>query len=145
MGLPSSSPWLTCRVRPPTGSVRERKREFGGEKAVDGNPNTYWATDTGRRATLEVDLEGPVDLNALIIEEAPGVGSPVQEYRVEGQIDSEWKLLSEGTTIGERKMDRFPQVTAWKVRLIILKTDTFPAIRKFGLYHDKAAAAASLK
>jgi len=51
--------------------------------------------------------------------------------------DSDWKLLSQGTTIGERKVDRFPKTTVWKVRLTILKADPYPAIRKFGLYLAK--------
>ena len=60
----------------------------------------------------------------------------MQEYRIEGQVDSDWKLLSQGTTIGERKVDRFPKVTVWKVRLIILKAKAYPAISEFGLYLD---------
>jgi hypothetical protein len=123
-----------------TGNIRHRSREFGGEKAVDADPNTYWATDDANpHATLEVDLEGPVDLNALVIEEAPQAGSHVQEYKVEAQVDSDWTLLAHGTTIGEHKVDRFPRVCAWKVRLTVLKSDAFPAIRKFGLYLAPAA------
>jgi hypothetical protein len=119
-------------------NVRDRARQFGGEKAVEGNDKTYWATSDGAsRASLEVDMEGPVDINALEIGEASGLEQRVQEYKVEGQVDSDWKLLSQGTTIGERKVDRFPKVTVWKVRLTILKAQTYAAIRKFGLYLDK--------
>jgi alpha-L-fucosidase len=123
-----------------TGSVRGNTREFGGEKAVDGDDNTYWATSDGaRRATLEVDMEGPVEINTVAMEEAMGLTQQVQGYKVEGQVDSDWKLLSQGTTIGDRKVDRFPKVTVWKVRLTILKSQAYPAIRKFGLYLDAAS------
>jgi hypothetical protein len=123
------------------GNVRNRSREFAGENAVDGDPSTFWATDDGaRRATLELDSEGPLDINTVVLEEAAGLTGRVQEYKVEGQVDSDWKLLLKGTTIGEHKVDRFPRVTVWKVRLTILKAEPFPAIRKFGLYPDAAAA-----
>jgi hypothetical protein len=58
----------------------------------------------------------------------------VQEYKVEGQVDSDWKLLARGTSIGPRIIARFPMETVWKVRLTIVKAQSFPAIRRFGLY-----------
>jgi alpha-L-fucosidase len=118
-----------------TSNVRGSTRQFGGERAVDGDDKTYWATsDDARRMTLEIDTEGPLDINALVLGEAIGLEGRVQEYKVEGQVDSDWKLLSQGSTIGERKVDRFPKVTVWKVRLTVLKSNDYPAIRKLGLY-----------
>ena len=123
--------------RPLTASnTRQNKRDFAGENALDADESTYWATDdNAQRMTLELDLEGPVDINALQIREAKGLENRIQSYKVEAQVDSDWTLLSEGTTVGGSKIDRFPKVTAWKVRLIINKSTAFPAIRKFGLYH----------
>jgi hypothetical protein len=116
-------------------SVRGRKQEHGAEKALDGNPATYWApNDKDTNRTFEVDTEGPLDISAAEICEAAGFEGRVQEYKIEGQVDSDWKLLSQGTTIGKRKVDRFPKVTVWKVRLTILKTKENPAIGEFGLY-----------
>ena len=110
-------------------------REFGGEKAVDGDERTYWATNDGAaRATLEVDMEGPVQMNAASIGEAIGHESGVQEYKIEGQVDSDWKLLAQGTSIGQQKIERFESVTVWKVRLTILKAQPYAAIREFGLF-----------
>ena len=115
--------------------IRGTTREFGAEKALDGNPNTYWATDNGTTpATFEVDMEGPVVVGAAEICEAAGFEGRVLEYKIEGQVDSDWKLLSQGTTVGKRKLDRFPKETVWKVRLTIVKMKDYPAIKKFGLY-----------
>jgi hypothetical protein len=119
-----------------TNQVRNNQRQFSGEKAVDADPATYWATnDSSKRATLEIDLEGPVVINALDIAEAAGMEQRVLEYKVEGQVESDWKLLSQGTTIGNRKVDQFPATTVWKVRLTILKAQNYPAIQKMGLYY----------
>ena len=120
-----------------TSGVRDNKREFGAEKAIDGDDNTYWAAnDNARRMTLEIDMEGPVEISALEIGEAMNLGERVQEYRVDAQVDSDWKPLSRGTAIGARRIDKFEKVTAWKVRLTILKCESYPAIRKFALYCD---------
>lgn len=113
-------------------------QEFARRNAVDGDPEASWTANDDRRATLEADMEGPVDINAVLLEEAPDALGQVQAYRVEGQVDSDYKLLSEGTIIGAHKVDRFPKVTAWKVRLTILKSSSAPAIRKFGVYLDKS-------
>jgi hypothetical protein len=129
-----------------TGNMRGGKREFSGEMAVDGNDKTYWATDDGAsRATIELDMDGPTEINALALEEASGLTGHVQEYKVEAQVNSDWKLLSQGTTIGERKVDRFPKVTVWKLRLTILKAQPYPAIRRFGLYLDMVSPRASFE
>ena len=110
-------------------------QKHGAEKALDGNPKTYWTTKDGATpATFEVDMEGPVVVGAAEICEAAGFEGHVLEYKIEGQIDSDWKLLSQGTTVGARKLDRFPKETVWKVRLTITKMNNFAAIQKFGLY-----------
>lgn len=116
-------------------NVRGTTRMYGAEKALDGNPGTYWAVDDSvKTATFEVDMEGPVEINAVEICEANGFEGRVLAYRVEGQVDSDWKLLSQGATVGGRRRDRFPGETVWKVRLTIVKLRSYPAIRKFGLY-----------
>jgi hypothetical protein len=130
--------------RPINASARDKDRQFGGEKAVDGNDKTYWATnDNPRSAALEVDMEGPVEINALALGEADGLENQVQQYEVEGQVDSEWRLLSSGTSIGARKVDRFPAVTVWKVRLNVVRSQPYPAIRAFQLYRTEFATEAA--
>lgn len=117
--------------------MRNNLRQFAGEKAVDADPATYWATNDGSLpATLEIDMEGPVVINALLLSEVAGK-EQVLEYKVEGQVDSDWTLLSQGTTIGSRKVDQFPAATVWKVRLTILKAKNYAAIQQVGLYYKK--------
>lgn len=116
-----------------TNDMRDNTRGFGGEKALDANPRTWWATNYGvTKATLEIDMEGPVDINALKISEAQG--QHIEAYKIEAQVGSDWKLLTEGTTMGENLVAKFPKVTAWKVRLTVLKTKDYAAISNFGLY-----------
>ncbi len=125
-------------------NVRNHDRQFGGEKAVDGAGHAYWSVDDDALpASLELDMEGPVDINALELREPAALQGHVLAYKVEGQVNSDWKLLSQGTTIGDRKIDRFPQTTVWKVRLTILKSQSYPAVSKFGLYLGKTLISAA--
>jgi hypothetical protein len=116
-------------------NMKDNARQYAGEKAVDRDEKTYWATNgNGRPAVIVVDTEGPLEIDAAVLEEAPDFRGNVREYTIEGQVDSDWKLLAKGTAVGERKVDRFPRTTVWKVRLTIVKAEPFAAIRKFGLY-----------
>jgi hypothetical protein len=118
-----------------TSSVRNDDRKFAGWNALDGDDKTYWATGDGvTTGWLELDTEGALEINAIELGEATDLGERVLEYRIEGEVDSDWKVLAQGTTIGARKIERFPKVTVWKVRLTIVKSRDYPAIRKLGLY-----------
>ena len=118
-------------------NVRDDKDEFAGDMAIDGDEKTYWATGDGTtNATLEVDMDGPTEINKVVIEEADGMTNRVQAYKIEGQVNSDWKLLAQDTTIGLHKVDKFSPATVWKVRFIILSATEAPAIKTFSLYLD---------
>ena len=124
-------PVNTSSVRP---SDTTDPRKFNGEKALDGNPNTYWMPGESRSpANLEIDTEGPLIINALTISEPDGIYN-VHAYKIEGQVDSDYTLLAEGTTIGARKTHTFPKKTVWKVRLTIQQSKTPPAISEFSIF-----------
>jgi alpha-L-fucosidase len=57
----------------------------------------------------------------------------VHRYRIEGFSGGSWKTLYSGTTIGHKKIDRFPRITASRVRLNILMAAAAPHIREFQL------------
>lgn len=116
--------------------MREGQGAFGGERAVDNDPGTYWSTsDNITTGSLEIDLEEPTIINLVELTEAKGL-QHVQSFRVEAMVDSDWKLLTEGTSIGERRLAYFSPLLAWKVRLRILKASASPAISKFALYRS---------
>lgn len=113
--------------------VKGNNREFGGEKALDGDPKTYWCTnDSITKATFEIDMEGPVTINTVQLSEA--LGQHIEAYKIEAQLNSEWKLLTQGNTIKKNMVVQFPATTAWKVKLTILKAKADVTINNFALY-----------
>ncbi|RPE07982.1 hypothetical protein EGT74_12965 [Chitinophaga lutea] len=105
----------------------------GGEKAVDGKTATAW-TVKDQQSFLELDLENPVDISAITLSEPAGAEGRILGYKVEAQTDSDWLLLSEGRHIGSKKVDTFPAVTAWKVRISVIQAKEQSAISEVGLY-----------
>jgi alpha-L-fucosidase len=122
-------------------NVRGNDKRFGASKAVDGDAKTYWATDDGvTNASLEVDLGGEKTFNVIRTEEEISLGQRVEKYKVEALVGNDWKEICSGTTIGYRKLDRFPAVTASKVRLTILESRACPTISGFGVHYDSVSA-----
>jgi alpha-L-fucosidase len=75
------------------------------------------------------------------------LGQRVAEYKVEAwdEATKGWRPVSQGTTIGYRKLDRFPKVRASKVRLTIVKTLACPTIKSFGVHLDTVSAPESFE
>lgn len=117
-------------------NVREKSPKYSGENAVDGSPDTWWATDDGvTTGRLEIDLEGAVDIDTVTLAEPAALAGHITSYKVEGMSDSGYKLLAKGDTIGAAgQTAHFPKLTVWKVRLTILSAKAAPGIATFSLY-----------
>ncbi|MFB3785196.1 MAG: alpha-L-fucosidase [bacterium] len=118
-------------------NFRWNDKRFGPEKALDGDPATYWATDDGvTSASLEVDLGQPTTFDRALIQEPIALGQRVFAYSIEALAGEAWKTMVEGTTIGYKKLDRFKPVTASKVRLSIWQSRACPVMAAFGVYRS---------
>ena len=71
--------------------------------------NQFAGVNQGRRATVSV-----ADLRENIAS-----GQSVARYALEGRVAGTWRVLSRGTTIGYRRLDRFEPVSVSGVRLTV--------------------------
>jgi alpha-L-fucosidase len=69
-----------------------------------------------------------------MVQEHIAEGQRVERYRIEAWDGKDWQVIARGTTIGYKKLDRFNDVTAVKVRLVIESALATPLIRAFRLY-----------
>ena len=69
-----------------------------------------------------------------MVKEYIPLGQRVEEYSIEAWDGQTWNIIVSGTTVGHKKLDRFPDVTASKIRLTIRRSQATPLIRAFGLY-----------
>jgi len=86
-------------------------------------------------------LGGEKEFNVIRTEEMISLGQRVAQYRIEvwSEADKTWEQVQSGFTIGYRKLDRIPKVTASKVRLTILAARACPTIKSFGVHLDSVS------
>jgi alpha-L-fucosidase len=107
--------------------------------AVDGNPDTYWTTPDGTTTgTIEINLGQAVTFDRAMLQEEIRQGQRVEQFKLEGFVDGAWKPIANATTIGYKRLLRFPEVTTDRVRLIIEQSRDCPTIRELGLFKASA-------
>ena len=129
LSLPSAS--LACRKKVRASNVYQNISQHGPDKAVDDDPDTRWATDSGvKQAWLEVDMGKPVTFNRVKISEEY---ERVREFELQYKNNGQWKTFTHGTKIGQNYIKDFEPVTAGEVRLNILDATDGPTIWEFQL------------
>ncbi len=116
-------------------NTRGRDRRFSGQNLTDGDRTTYWAADDAvREAELVVDLGAATAFNRVRLQEHIALGQRVEGYVLEARIEGTWTEMAQGTTIGPRRILRFPTVTADQVRLRITRCPVCPTLSTFEIY-----------
>lgn len=106
------------------------------ETLFDGKLNTYFTTlrkDT--TTTIEFKLEKDIKFNVLALQENIAVGQRIEKFSAEYFDGINWKPFASGTTIGYKRLLKFDEVNASKVRLKILASRLNPTLAEFGLYY----------
>jgi alpha-L-fucosidase len=103
--------------------------------AVDNNDSTYWTTDEGvSAATLECVLPSAQTFDRALLQEDIRVGQRIERFHIDVWHDAQWKPVVQGTTIGHKRLLRFPAVSAKRLRLVIDESRTSPTLSSFGLF-----------
>jgi alpha-L-fucosidase len=103
--------------------------------AVDGDAATYWTPAEGAiQASLEIDLGQPTAFDRAMLQEMIATGQRIEQFKLEAWDGQAWKTFAQATTIGHKRLLQFPEVTASKVRLVILDSRDTPTLREFGLF-----------
>jgi alpha-L-fucosidase len=127
-----------------TTNVRGKSAKYKAALAIDGNKETYWATDDGvTSATLTIDFGKPTSFNRFLVQEFIRLGQRVQKFSIEAEASEGWKEIASGTTIGYKRILRFPDVTTSKLRLNILAAKGSPMISEVGVYNAPTNFSAS--
>lgn len=104
---------------------------------LDGNYNTYWTTKgSDTSAVIEFNLKHTNTFNVLMLQENISVGQRIEKFLLEYWNGTQWEKATEGTTVGYKRLLRFPTVTTNKVRLKILSSRLNPTLAEIGLYQQ---------
>jgi len=122
-----------------TATQTKKGASFGAAGIADADKDSYWTTDDGvTAATVEFDLGSAKTFNVAMLQEQIKLGQRIEEFFVDAWAGSEWREIARSTTIGNKSLLRFPEVTAAKVRVRITRSRVCPTLSHFGLFRAPA-------
>lgn len=92
-----------------------RRQVFADNRVQKGQK--MWDAASGDQRVYK--LKSSSKINVVLLQEDIARGQRVESFRVEGRVDGQWQLLGEGTTVGYKRMLRFPEVEAEALRITI--------------------------
>jgi alpha-L-fucosidase len=127
---------LAAKSKATASNVRGNLKDFDASNVIEGNKETYWATDDDvTKASLTIDLGKPRTFNRFLVQEYIRLGQRVKAFTVEALVNGTWKEISAGTTIGYKRILHFPTVEATQVRFTISDSKACPVITNIGIYN----------
>jgi alpha-L-fucosidase len=116
-------------------TASSEKKGHTASSVIDEDMDNYWTSGDGiESASLDFELAAEQTFDRVMLEEDIRVGQRIEEFHLESWDGKQWRPFARGTTIGYKRLLRFPSVRAGKVRLIIDKSRTSPTLYAFGLY-----------
>ena len=92
-----------------------RQQTFADNRVKNGRK--CWCATSGSETVYT--LKSKSEINLVMLQEDITKGQRVEAFTVEALMDNGWKEVGKGTTIGYKRMLRFPAVNANKLRLRI--------------------------
>jgi alpha-L-fucosidase len=117
-------------------SLRGWRRKMDSTFGVDLAARALWR-DSGMTTEIKFlgdDGEYAQTFDVLLLQEDIRQGQRVEQFVFEVKDHGDWVRVASGTTIGYKRLLRFPPVTASRMRLRILSSRLQPVIAKIGLY-----------
>jgi alpha-L-fucosidase len=106
----------------------------GAEEKIFGPTMELRSDEPYMGMEVHLDLKGDKTFDVLSLQENILQGQRVEQFAFQVENHGEWVQVASGTTIGYKRLLRFPPVTARRVRLRILSSRLNPMIERIGLY-----------
>ncbi|MRR23908.1 alpha-L-fucosidase, partial [bacterium] len=104
----------------------------GASSLTDGNNETSWHPRRNRVASFVPAIAAT--FNVAMLQEDISKGQRVEKFVIEALNGVGWDTIATGTTIGYKRLIRFPEVKANEIRLTIISSRATPYISTFALY-----------
>lgn len=117
-------------------STRASAKQFGASNLTDNNYESYWTTDDNiTTASFTIDLGKTTLINRVLLQEYIPLGQRIKSFSVEYWDGKEFKLLDKQTTIGYKRILRFPGIQTSRIKVNILDALAAPVISEFQLFN----------
>lgn len=115
--------------------ISNTKKGFAPKNILDNDLNSYWiARENETQAAIELTLNKEYSFNCAKLQENILVGQRIEKFHLKYWNGVEWIKFSEGTTVGYKRLLRFPTVTSSKIKIVIEQSRLNPTLASFGLY-----------
>lgn len=122
-------------------NVRGGSAVFAAARVLDGDGETYWATDDDvRTCRLVLDLGRSATVRVISLREHLPLGQRVRSFAVDAWSEGRWAEIARAESIGSRRLLRVPAVATSRLRLRILAAAACPAIGEFAAYEGTGLA-----
>lgn len=116
-------------------NTRGNSKNFKAENISDNNPQTFWATDDEIiSASVTFDLGEETEFNRFLVQEDIRLGQRVKAFKLEALVGENWKEIAVETTIGRKRILRFPNIQTTHLRFTVLDSKACPVISNAGIY-----------
>ena len=103
---------------------------------IDHKYKSYWSPDNNFAPHITFEWDKPVWFNIISISEQIEFGQRVNSFQLEIFENDAWITKLSGTTIGYKKLMKFPYIVTKKARLIFSENRDKPYISEIGFFQD---------
>lgn len=126
---------LTKGASADASNQRGGSNQYGASNILNDNYDSYWTTDDNvTTASVEINLNGTKTFNRILLQEYLPLGQRIAQFSVEAWINDSWEEIASATTIGYKRILRFPAVSAQKIRINIENSLDVPILNKVSLH-----------
>jgi alpha-L-fucosidase len=109
--------------------------QFGAARVNDGDSRSYWATNDGvTTGSVELSFSSPARFDRLVLQEFIPLGQRIESWKAEAEVNGAWVAVTEGTTVGYKRIARFAPVAATRLRVTVTKALACPTLSTIGVY-----------
>jgi alpha-L-fucosidase len=116
-------------------SYRHKRAEFSPANLVDGNKETYWATnDKQLKGSFEISWPQAATVKYILLQEYIQLGQRVKAFTVEAWKNGSWQNIATGTTVGYKRILKVDPIETQKIRVTITDAKACPVISNVEIY-----------
>ncbi|MGL5788008.1 MAG: alpha-L-fucosidase [Bacteroidales bacterium] len=105
----------------------------GAKHVLDSKVHTYWSPK-GTNEWIEIAFPRETQLNRILLRENIKNGQRIKRFRIEYLNSGKWLPLAEETTIGYKRILRFPEVKAEALKVTVLDSHQAPELSDIACY-----------
>jgi alpha-L-fucosidase len=117
-------------------SKYKKSPQFDGQNIVDDQPqDSFWAAGANdEKPVLIIQLKKFETFDRIELQEPIKYGQRIGSFVIQAMVNSKWRDIAQGSTIGYKRLLRIQSVTTNQLRIRFLSYNNIPALSNFGLF-----------